>query len=108
MGLLLLRRKRNPPALFTPIGRWNAVFLNAGTLQQLLSVIGKDTLARADILSADDPIMKYIETHETGMFYPDGGRPYFSAAEEKRRSGITCKTYRSGTSGPCNTLTGHI
>ena len=31
---------------------------------QLLSVIGKDTLARTDILSEDDPIMRYIETHE--------------------------------------------
>lgn len=33
--------------------------------EQLLSVIGKDTLVRADILSPDDPIMKYVETHET-------------------------------------------
>jgi len=32
--------------------------------EQLLSVIGKDTLARADILSEDDPIMGFIETHE--------------------------------------------
>jgi len=31
---------------------------------QLLSVIGKGTLARADILSEDDPIMRFIETHE--------------------------------------------
>jgi Fe-S-cluster containining protein len=31
---------------------------------QLLTVIGKDTLARADILSEDDPIMRFIETHE--------------------------------------------
>ena len=31
---------------------------------QLLSVIGKDTLARTDILSEDDPIIKFIETHE--------------------------------------------
>ena len=31
---------------------------------QLLSVIGKDTLARADILSEDDPIMRYIKAHE--------------------------------------------
>ena len=31
---------------------------------QLLSVIGKDTLARVDILSEDDPIMRFIETHE--------------------------------------------
>ena len=31
---------------------------------QLLSVIGKDTMTRADILSEDDPIMRYIETHE--------------------------------------------
>lgn len=32
--------------------------------EQLLSVIGKDPLARADILSEDDPIMKVIDTHE--------------------------------------------
>jgi len=31
---------------------------------QLLSVIGKDTLARADILSEDDPILRFIDTHE--------------------------------------------
>jgi len=31
---------------------------------QLLSVIGKDTMTRADILSADDPILRFIETHE--------------------------------------------
>jgi Fe-S-cluster containining protein len=31
---------------------------------QLLSVIGKDPLARADILSEDDPIMRVIDTHE--------------------------------------------
>jgi len=33
--------------------------------EQLLSVIGKDTLVRADILGPDDPVMPYIETHET-------------------------------------------
>ena len=33
--------------------------------EELLSVIGKDTLARADILGPDDPIMKYVEIHET-------------------------------------------
>jgi Fe-S-cluster containining protein len=32
--------------------------------EQLLSVIGKDTLTRADLISADDPIMTFIETHE--------------------------------------------
>ena len=32
--------------------------------EQLLSVIGKDPLARADILGEDDPIMSYIEAHE--------------------------------------------
>ena len=31
---------------------------------QLLSVLGKDTLARTDILSEDDPIVGFIETHE--------------------------------------------
>lgn len=31
---------------------------------RLLSVIGKDTITRADIISADDPIMKFIRTHE--------------------------------------------
>ncbi len=31
---------------------------------QLLSVIGKDPLARTDILSEDDPIMRYIEAHD--------------------------------------------
>jgi len=31
---------------------------------QLLSVIGKDTMTRADILSEDDPIMEFIEAHE--------------------------------------------
>jgi hypothetical protein len=31
---------------------------------QLLSVIGKDTLARTDILSKDDPMLKFIEIHE--------------------------------------------
>jgi len=33
--------------------------------EQLLSVIGKDTIVRADILSPDDPIMRYVEIHET-------------------------------------------
>ncbi len=32
--------------------------------EELLSVIGKDTLARADILGPDDPVVKYVETHE--------------------------------------------
>ena len=32
--------------------------------EQLLSVIGKDTMTRADILSEDDTIMSYIEAHE--------------------------------------------
>ena len=32
--------------------------------EQLLSVIGKGTMTRADILSEDDPIMSYIEAHE--------------------------------------------
>ncbi len=31
---------------------------------QLLAVVGKDTLTRAGIISADDPIMKFIRTHE--------------------------------------------
>ncbi len=30
----------------------------------ILSVIGKDTLTRADILAPDDPIIQYIEIHE--------------------------------------------
>jgi len=33
--------------------------------EELLSVIGKGTLARVDILDPDDPVMKYIEAHET-------------------------------------------
>ena len=32
--------------------------------EQLLSVIGKDTLVRADILGPADPIIKYVELHE--------------------------------------------
>lgn len=31
---------------------------------QLLSVIGKDTMTRSDIFSEDEPIMRFIETHE--------------------------------------------
>lgn len=31
---------------------------------QLLAIVGKDTLTRADIISADDPIMRFIRTHE--------------------------------------------
>ena len=31
---------------------------------QLLSVIGKDTITRADILSEDAPVMRFIEAHE--------------------------------------------
>lgn len=31
---------------------------------ELLSVIGKDTLTRADILNRDDPLLTFIETHE--------------------------------------------
>jgi len=31
---------------------------------ELLSVIGQKTLGRADIISKDDPILKFIETHE--------------------------------------------
>jgi len=33
--------------------------------EQLLSVVGKDTIVRADILSPDDPILKHVEIHET-------------------------------------------
>jgi Fe-S-cluster containining protein len=32
--------------------------------EELLSIICKDTLARADILGPDDPVMKYVEMHE--------------------------------------------
>jgi len=31
---------------------------------ELLSVIGQKTLSRADIISKDDPILKFIKTHE--------------------------------------------
>lgn len=31
---------------------------------ELLSVIGKDTLTRADIINRDDPLLTFIETHE--------------------------------------------
>jgi len=31
---------------------------------QLVSVIGKDTMTRADILSEDDPVLRFIEIHE--------------------------------------------
>lgn len=34
--------------------------------EDLLSVIGNDTLGRADILGPDDPLVTYIEQHETG------------------------------------------
>ena len=34
--------------------------------EELLSVIGKGTLARADILGPDDPLVTCIEQHETG------------------------------------------
>jgi len=34
---------------------------------ELLSVIGQKTLSRIDIISKDDPILKFIETHEKNV-----------------------------------------
>lgn len=31
---------------------------------QLLTVVGKDTMTRADILTKDDPVLRFIDTHE--------------------------------------------
>jgi hypothetical protein len=53
---------------------WDAV--------ELLSVIGQNTLSRSDIVSKDDPVLKFIETHERNV--PEKGRrAHFSASEGK-------------------------
>lgn len=38
---------------------------------ELISVMGKNTIVRADIINADDPILKVIETHERVCSYHD-------------------------------------
>ena len=75
---------------------------------QLLSVIGKDTLARADILSEDDPIIRFIETHEQECSVSMAEDLISVLLEKDERSGSTCKTYRFGTPGSGHTLKGHF
>ena len=106
-SLLFLRHRESSCTIYShrPL---ECRLLKCWDTEQLLSVIGKDTLARADILSEDDPVMKYIETHETGMF-SQMAEDLISVLLEKNDdpeslAKLTALVHRR----PGHTLTGHI
>ena len=53
---------------------------------EILSAIGKDTITRADIISQDDPITKFIAGDMKKMFRPDGRKSHFRSDEKNSDS----------------------
>ncbi len=57
----------------------------------LISVIGKDTLVRRDIINLDDPILLIIEIHERECPYSEINKLIYALPEEKDKSKILAK-----------------
>jgi Fe-S-cluster containining protein len=53
---------------------------------ELLSVIGKNTISRADIINPEDPIMKVIETHEQECPYHEVQELIFNLSRRTGKS----------------------
>src|SRR4030042_1349731 len=53
---------------------------------KLISVIGKNTIIRADIINPNDPILKVIETHEQECPYKEAGNLILNLSHEADKS----------------------
>lgn len=65
--------------------------LKCWDISDLISIIGKDTLVRRDIINHDDPILLIIEIHERECPYSQINKLIYALREEKDKSKIFAK-----------------
>ena len=53
---------------------------------EIMSIIGKNTIIRADIINPDDPIMSVIETHEQECSYQEVETLFSALSQEEDKS----------------------